>query len=151
MAYVHNYSDGVNRPRFASKSDKSILSSRSAALDAINGEHLQYVRNDLRGKFGFSDAKRCEDKKKEVMGSYLFEIERRMILKGKPMSAEEKQVLKVAFVTRCNEILSNIVVAAVLQMRKPKQDGVVSEGRFSPAFMSRYVKYVAKQNYGMEM
>ncbi len=151
MAYVHNYSDGVNRPRFASKSDKTILGSRSEALAAIDGEHLSYVHNELKRALGISDPKRCEAKKDEVLKSYLFELERRMALKKKPVSQADMQLVKTAFLTRCDEIFSHIIVSAVLQMRKPKQAGVISEGRFSTAFMPRYVKYVAKQFYGMEM
>ena len=149
-SHIYRGSDCVNNA-FCSNEDKDNLAGRAAALEAIDDSHLQYVCNDLKRHLKISDAKRCEEKNNEILKRYLEELNIRMTLKKKPLSAEDLQALKIAFLARCKDMFCFILVAAALQMRKPVQNGLIGEGRFSSAFMHRYVKIVAKDLYGMEI
>ena len=147
MAHILNSYDGVVKPRLASKTDIGQLEAAAAAKEAIDNYHLQYVRNDLTGRFPFANQQKCEENKKEILNQYVFEKIRKLSLKERETLTEE--VLKEKFLERCNEIFSFIWVEAILQMRKPSDP--VTKGNFVPNLMTNYVRRTAQSMYGIKL
>ena len=116
MSYIHSYSDGVNKPRFASKSDKSILEGHANALDAAQSRMPQYIRSELcriiESAKGYKDQAyidRCERIKQDLAGS------------------DEK------FKALCKPVIEALIVDAVLQCR-------IEKGHFDYLSMTKYLK-----------
>ena len=124
MAFVHNYSDGVNKPRFATAEDKSILEGRANAAAALQAKVSQYVRSELcrmvENAKQFKDQKciaRCESIKQNLSGS------------------------DKSFEAKCKTIIDSLVVDAALQCR-------IEKGSADYVSMTKYLKPAFERLYG---
>jgi len=125
--------------------DRECLSSKAAAIDAIDSKHLTYVHNELARKFKLAKVERCEANKKEILSGYLAELNKKSVIQKKVcLSDEQLNQLKTAFLARCNDIIAAILVQSALDCR-------VKQGYFSHGFMPVYVRKAAKELYGIEI
>ena len=124
MAFVHNYSDGVNKPKFASVADKRILEGRAYAAEAVKSKIAQFVRAELcrmtEAAKAYKDQKyiaRCESIKQNL-------------------SCSDK-----SFEAQCKTIIDSLIVDAALQCR-------IEKGTADHISMTKYLKPAFERLYG---
>lgn len=140
MAYVSQYWDHVNKAKVSTKEDKANLEGRARAQGAMVESYLIFAANVLKGKFGFSNPKKCEEINADIARSYANE----KIRKNPKLSNEQNDIIKLCFLINSKEIVENLIVEAVLKCRK-------NNGYYSKALFKEELKKTIKKLCNVEV
>ena len=140
MAYVSQYWDHVNKPKVSTKEDKANLEGRAIVQDAVVNSYLIFAANVLKGKFGFSNPKKCEEINADIARSYANE----KIRKNPKLSNEQNDIIKLCFLINSKEIVENLIIEAVLECRR-------KNGRYSEPLFKEQLKKTIRELCNVEV
>ena len=140
MAYVSQYWDHVNKPKVSTKEDKAFFEGRARSQEALVNSYLIFAANVLKGKFGFSNPKKCEEINADIAKSYVNEKIRR----DSKLSNAPSDVMKLCFLINSKEIVDNLIVEAVLECRR-------KNGRYSEPLFKEQLKKSMRELCNVEV
>ena len=140
MAYVSKYWDHVNKPKISTKEDKANLESRARVQEAVANSYLIFAANVLKGKYGFSNPKKCEEINADIVKRYAYE----KVRKNPESLNAQNDVLKLCFLINSKEIVDNLIIEAVLECRR-------KNGRYSEPLFKEQLKKIMKDLCNVEV